>query len=1169
MLTNMFCPTGVGGGVDPHCGSHAGFDLTASNKEVELVKKLGFVLSEVRLTDKQFQDAKDTYGFYKKQDSTDMRRVEAVEERWGSLPPIVVGGDKKDWWTTDGVHRVAIAAHRGIRTLPAYLPKSEPTINTRVKNILRADPTRTATLRRSFETEMVRRFVKFRRELVSLIVDEDAFGLKEANKPWSPVINSQFSSTQINVTDPECLRRIRELQGRLDPADVVELETEPHVTVRYGLHGQDPEAVRELVANVFCKTGEGGGVDPSCRLTTAEEFHRTMISMSAEEAKSFKLYRGGSFSAINKTLRTGKKPSEAIENHIKNMDRIVQRTEIPSGTEVYRFDSWTGWKDLVSGDARTIDLPSYTSTTTKSSSGVLSAIDRSHKITMVIDDGVHGIPLSGGRHAGEKEILLERGLRAELVSVGKSNELGFSEIKVLVFRPPTTNSFGPIWMTIGRLSLFQQPEHDVLKLDVESKGLERLNAELGRLPNVQTHDNYQPHLTVAYLKPGTGYKYLADPSFLEWQSYVFTELTFSDRERRQTELALNVFCSTGEGGGVDPSCSPGRGSTGNKRIGQTLHDVSERFPLSRPSKVELEDADEVAPPGVGGGERFGYHDRQTGKIVLAASKDALYQESVAAPEGETVDASVEGALRHEMGHQLYSKIGAVERADWEGTHALIADDHYLSGVASRRGGASDVSEEYFAEAFSLYSSHDYEHGQLPKIVVDFFQRYEKQDVALNVFCKTGQGGGVDPSCSPKISIDKYASGLKEKDRLDMGVVKGISPAKSCNKFGDCTDQTFKEYKKSGATVYEGYAVLKTDLVQAEETYKKMIAEYGEDEVGPHASGLTAIPHAWNVKDGKILDRTLGSEGAEERAYFGKQIPEERLRKMTHGDDLRDQGLEWVENTSWSFRSSPEKIKEFLRWLEGNLRPILTDEATTEDDWWNKYVMAGFKKGAARSYDDMKRAGAIPQSNLPFYLGQKDEFLKSAFRQPESVEKVKLLAGRVYTELRGVTEAMSQNLTRTLTDGLMQGMNPRQIATNIVRDVENIGIKRARVIARTEIIRAHAEGQLDSMERLGVERLAVMVEWNTAQDDRVCKLCAPLDGIVVTIDEAKGLIPRHPQCRCAFVPANVGEDPAEQIRGAARIKRAITKSLVARKSKRKSTWAGARHKISKSRPKSRV
>ena len=66
----------------------------------------------------------------------------------------------------------------------------------------------------------------------------------------------------------------------------------------------------------------------------------------------------------------------------------------------------------------------------------------------------------------------------------------------------------------------------------------------------------------------------------------------------------------------------------------------------------------------------------------------------------------------------------------------------------------------------------------------------------------------------------------------------------------------------------------------------------------------------------------------------------------------------------------------------------------------------------------------------------------------------------------------------------------------------------------------------------------MVEWSTAGDDRVCEACLPMEGVVLKLSEAHNMIPRHPNCRCSFIPANVGESRGEQVRGKAKIERQI-------------------------------
>lgn len=158
------------------------------------------------------------------------------------------------------------------------------------------------------------------------------------------------------------------------------------------------------------------------------------------------------------------------------------------------------------------------------------------------------------------------------------------------------------------------------------------------------------------------------------------------------------------------------------------------------------------------------------------------------------------------------------------------------------------------------------------------------------------------------------------------------------------------------------------------------------------------------------------------------------------------------------------------------------------------------------------------------------------------ERVNLLATRLENELRGATTAMSQQVARELVSGIEKNLTPRQVARNIVKKVDGIGRTRAMVIANTELVRAHAEGQLDAMAEEGVERVTPAVEWTTAATP--CNLCQPLRGIVVTIDEARGMIPRHPNCRCAWRDAKAFRPPSSGRRKLAKssIEKAIVQSL---------------------------
>lgn len=73
--------------------------------------------------------------------------------------------------------------------------------------------------------------------------------------------------------------------------------------------------------------------------------------------------------------------------------------------------------------------------------------------------------------------------------------------------------------------------------------------------------------------------------------------------------------------------------------------------------------------------------------------------------------------------------------------------------------------------------------------------------------------------------------------------------------------------------------------------------------------------------------------------------------------------------------------------------------------------------------------------------------------------------------------------------------------------------RARMIAVTEVTRIFALGASFAWQTVGVRR----VRWNTAQDERVCSICAPRDGRIYHIGSLSDLPPAHRNCRCWVEP----------------------------------------------------
>lgn len=104
---------------------------------------------------------------------------------------------------------------------------------------------------------------------------------------------------------------------------------------------------------------------------------------------------------------------------------------------------------------------------------------------------------------------------------------------------------GPIEAKVGKLSIFKGKDGkpDVLKLDVSSPDLSKLNRKLRQgVEFTNSFPDYKPHITVAYVKPGEGTKYVgkAVPG-LTGETIPFDRVTFSSKDGTKTPIELTQF----------------------------------------------------------------------------------------------------------------------------------------------------------------------------------------------------------------------------------------------------------------------------------------------------------------------------------------------------------------------------------------------------------------------------------------------------------------------------------------------------------------------------------------------------------------------------------------------------------------------------------------------------
>lgn len=100
----------------------------------------------------------------------------------------------------------------------------------------------------------------------------------------------------------------------------------------------------------------------------------------------------------------------------------------------------------------------------------------------------------------------------------------------------------PFEIEVGPCTLFENEKFDVVKFDVDSEGLRQLNERISELPNSDSHPEYHPHMTVAYVTKGTCNeligKPLMDPVNDSDFRFIVERVIFSSKDKLKTTLFL-------------------------------------------------------------------------------------------------------------------------------------------------------------------------------------------------------------------------------------------------------------------------------------------------------------------------------------------------------------------------------------------------------------------------------------------------------------------------------------------------------------------------------------------------------------------------------------------------------------------------------------------------------
>ena len=306
---------------------------------------------------------------------------------------------------------------------------------------------------------------------------------------------------------------------------------------------------------------------------------------------------------------------------------------------------------------------------------------------------------------------------------------------------------------------------------------------------------------------------------------------------------------------------------------------------------------------------------------------------------------------------------------------------------------------------------------------------------------------------------------------------------------------------------------------------------------PHAATRRIAAHA--------VDRIDPTRTTVLRNQFGRAATR-RLRRLmgevrkrilededllTAGDPADAPPLGVGPRRNFTFPRSEQRVRSFSRWLRRRINAGVLEAEVVEGEliplgdepWPNEFVRSSYGKGVQNARQEVRRSA--PQVAERLGLDTSQDAIRAALTRPIHADRLGLMFSRTFEEMHGVTDAMAQQMRRALVDGMAEGQGARQLARNLNGRVRNIGITRSRMIARTEVVRAHLHGTIREFEAAGVVGVEVRAEILTAADP--CEMCEALEErsrrIPFTLDEALELFPVHPNCRCTVIPAVIEDD----------------------------------------------
>jgi len=219
------------------------------------------------------------------------------------------------------------------------------------------------------------------------------------------------------------------------------------------------------------------------------------------------------------------------------------------------------------------------------------------------------------------------------------------------------------------------------------------------------------------------------------------------------------------------------------------------------------------------------------------------------------------------------------------------------------------------------------------------------------------------------------------------------------------------------------------------------------------------------------------------------------KKLT-GDDKPENKLLLEFVNGYDFKKYKDDLLTILKFIYQNTIFFGVTNAITLINQVAK--IKGYKKQAKDTLANVVEYVNSPQFAMDaqdYIMSNYDEFLKEAKQISKNIDS--------YT---------SQLIYNQLYEGIENLESMDDLAVRVGDVFNGCTQSRALAIARTETLRAFNTSTIDSYKVAEIKKAQIL----TAQDELTCEICLPLNGLIMTIDEARSCLPMHPRCRCTWI-----------------------------------------------------